>query len=404
MTGSLISGRSRDPGGEIPHHDLMRSLSKLKLCFLAGTLEHGGAERQLFYILQALCQAGATPRLLSLDHGEFWEEMIKGLGVSITWVGDQPSRLKRLFRVLKEVWKDPPDLLQSQHFFANTYVGVAARLIRAAGIGAMRNNGRSEVKESGRLGGWLNLHCPQTLAANSRMAIQYAFARGVPASRLYFLPNVVDTERFHPPDDSSCNPLTLIAVGRLVRQKRLDRFVSILARLRTHYRLNVRGLIVGPGCQNENLRPKLENQASRLGLSPDVLEFRGGVSDTRFVYCEAAVCVLTSDHEGTPNVLLEAMASGLPVVAARVGGVPDIVQHGQTGFLFEPEDIEGFAAVLARLAASSELRTEMGRRARAHVEENHSLHRLPAYLERLYQLALATANHPMAGVIRRAPI
>jgi len=84
----------------------MRSLSKLKLCFLAGTLEHGGAERQLFYILQALCQAGNTPRLLSLDQGEFWEERIKGLGVSVTWVGDQPSRFKRLFRVLKEVWKD----------------------------------------------------------------------------------------------------------------------------------------------------------------------------------------------------------------------------------------------------------------------------------------------------------
>ena len=404
MTGSLISDRSRDDSGEISHYDLMRSLSKLKLCFLAGTLEHGGAERQLFYILQALCQAGATPRLLSLDRGEFWEEMIRGLGVSITWVGDQPSRLKRLFRVLKEVWKDPPDVLQSQHFFANSYVGMAARLIRAGGIGAMRNNGRTEVRESGRLGGWLNLHCPRTIAANSRMAIQYAVTQGVPASRLFFLPNVADTERFQPPGGSSNNPLTLIAVGRLVKQKRLDRFISILGRLRADYGLDVRGLIVGPGCQNEDLRPELENQARRLGLSPDIVEFRGGVSDTRFVYREAAVCVLTSDHEGTPNVLLEAMASGLPVVAARVGGVPDIVQHGRTGFIFEPEDLEGFAAALARLTKSSELRTKMGQRARAFVEENHSLHRLPAYLERLYQLALATTSRPTTSVTRRAPI
>jgi len=83
----------------------MSNLSKLKLCFLAGTLEHGGAERQLFYVLQALCQAGATPRLLSLDHSEFWEEKIKALGICVTWVGDQPSRLTRLFRVLRELWK-----------------------------------------------------------------------------------------------------------------------------------------------------------------------------------------------------------------------------------------------------------------------------------------------------------
>ncbi len=176
----------------------MRSISNLKLCFLAGTLEHGGAERQLFYILQALCQAGNTPRLLSLDRGEFWEKMIKDLGVSITWVGDQPSRLKRLLRVFKEVRKDPPDVLQSQHFFANAYAGVAARLFHASGIGAMRNNGLTEVIESGFLGGWLNLHCPGTIAANSQMAIKYAAARGVPACRTSWIRSGSSRQgRFH---------------------------------------------------------------------------------------------------------------------------------------------------------------------------------------------------------------
>ncbi len=157
----------------------MRDLSKLKICFLAGTLEHGGAERQLFYILRALRQAGAGLRLLSLDRGEFWEEKIKSLGVSVTCVGDQPSRLKRLFRVLKEARKDPPDVFQSQHFFANAYVGVAARLLRMTGIGAMRNDGRSEVGESGPLGGGINLRLPKIMAANSQVAIQYAVHRGV---------------------------------------------------------------------------------------------------------------------------------------------------------------------------------------------------------------------------------
>src|SRR2546428_9773611 len=106
----------------------MRNLSNLKVCFLAGTLTPGGAERQLFYILQALCNAGAAPRLLSLNQGEFWEERIKALGVSVTWVGDQPSRLMRIFRILKELRKDPPAVLQSQHFYANAYVSLAAWL------------------------------------------------------------------------------------------------------------------------------------------------------------------------------------------------------------------------------------------------------------------------------------
>jgi glycosyltransferase involved in cell wall biosynthesis len=382
----------------------MFNLSKLKVCFLAGTLEHGGAERQLFYMLQALRQAGATPRLLSLDQGEFWEDRIKALGVSVTCVGEEPSRLKRLFRVLKELQKNPPDVMQSQHFHANTYVGLAARLYRAGGIGAMRNDGRTEMRASGRWGGWLNLHGPEILAANSQVAIQFALAQGIPASRLYFLPNVVNTEQFQPAGGLPREPVTLLAVGRLVKQKRLDRFISILDRLRNFYRLNVRGIIAGPGCQDEDLGPELETQARQLGLFPDFLQFRGGIADAPALYREAAVCVLTSDHEGTPNVLLEAMATGLPVVASNVGGVPEIVRGGETGFFLEPNNLEGFAAALAELVRIPGLRAEMGRRARALVEEKHSLHRLPAYLNGLYQLALPAKRGSATGSTLAVPI
>ena len=369
----------------------MNTLANTKFCFLAGTLEHGGAERQLYYILQALRQAGATPRLLSLDKGEFWEERIKALGVPVTWVGESASRLKRLVRILKEVRKDRPDVLQSQHFYTNAYAGVAAKMIRRNGIGALRSNGLVEVQESGFPGGWLNLRCPAMLAANSKNAMSYAVAQGIPTSRVFFLPNVVDTEFFQPPNGASQKPFTLVAVGRLVTEKRLDRFISILSKLRTDYELNVRGLIVGGGCQDEDLRPELEAQARQRGLLPEHLQFLGSLADTRSAYQESSVCVLNSDYEGTPNVLLEAMASGLPVVASNVGGVPEIVTHDQTGFLLEKDNLDGFAAVLARLAKNPDLHNEMGQRARAFVEENHSLHRLPVYLEQLYRLAPATA-------------
>ncbi|HEX4644778.1 MAG TPA: glycosyltransferase family 4 protein [Verrucomicrobiae bacterium] len=382
----------------------MFELSKLRMCFLAGTLEHGGAERQLFYILQALRRAGNTPRLLSLDRGEFWEERIKSLGISVTCVGDKPSRLKRLLCVLKELRKDPPDVLQSQHFFANAYAGVTARLIRATSIGAMRNDGRSEMGQCGYVGGWLNLHSPGLIAANSQVAIQYAITQGIPASRLYFLPNVVDTDWFQPSHGLSPEPFTLLAVGRLVSQKRLDRFISILGRLRTDYHLNVRGVIAGPGCQDENLQLKLERQARQLGLFPEFIQFLGGVPDPRTIYRESAVCVLTSDHEGTPNVLLEAMASGLPVVASNVGGVPGIVRHGKTGYLFAPDDLDGFTAALAGLVKNSGLRVEMGQRARAFVEEHHALHRLSAYLDGLYQQALPATHRMRPKIGLGAPI
>ena len=263
----------------------------------------------------------------------------------------------------------------------------------------MRNNGTSEVSDCGPLGGWLNLHGPRTIAANSQLAIRYAIDCGVPAARLFFLPNVVDTEWFKPSADRQDAPLTLLAVGRLAKHKRLDRFISMLHLLRTDFRLNVKGLIAGSGRQDE-----LEAQACNLGLFPDSLQFLGAVADIRSVYQQATVCVLTSDHEGTPNVLLEAMACGLPVVSTNVGGVPDIVQHGKTGFLCVPEDLDGLVASVAQLANDRALRTEMGKRARSFVEEAHSVQRLPARLASLYQLALS--GRPLATTIvqQSAPI
>ena len=365
----------------------MRELSGIKICFLAGTLEHGGAERQLFYWLRALCDCGAAPRVLCLDRGEFWETPIKNLGVPVTWVGEHASRLKRLIRIIRDLRKDPPDVFQSQHFFANAYVSLAASLLGASAIGAMRSDGLTDVLESGRAGGWLNLHLPGMLAANSRRAIRYATSRGIAPSRLYFLPNVVDTEHFKPAESNAQDPLTLLTVGRLVKEKRLDRFLSILARLRIDFHLDVRGLIVGPAREDEDLRVQLEHQAKKLRLFPDGVQFQGAVSDMAPLYQQAAVCVLTSDNEGTPNVLLEAMSSGVPVVATRVGGVPEIIRHQQTGFVCDRDDQDGFVAALLQLARNPQLRAEMGCRARAWVEENHSLHRLPARLSELYRLA-----------------
>src|SRR5206468_4261129 len=93
------------------------------------------------------------------------------------------------------------------------------------------------------------------------------------------------------------------------------------------------------GCEAPALLP----ECGRYGLLPSRLGGRGAVSNMLPVYREADALVLTSDYEGTPNVVLEAMACGLPVIATRVGDVPEIVRHGETGFLVEPSDTEAIA-------------------------------------------------------------
>jgi glycosyltransferase involved in cell wall biosynthesis len=242
-----------------------------------------------------------------------------------------------------------------------------------------------DVQNSGPVGGWLSLHFPKLITANSYAAIRYAVELGIPPGRLHFLPNVVDTEKFKPTGRRSDSSVRLIIIGSLIQCKRFDRFLSVLARLRKEMKQRITGVIVGAG----PLRAQLEMQAEALGLLPSSVEFLGSVADIAGLYQTVDICVLTSDFEGTPNVLLEAMASGLPVVATKIGGVPDIVRQGENGFMVEPDNEEGLCAALMSLINDSQLRSEMGQKGRDYVEANHSLKRLPDMLRDLYQLALS---------------
>ena len=120
----------------------------LRICFLAGTLGQGGAERQLYYMLEELQQAGLRVTLLCLTQGEFWERRITELGVRCVWVGQKQSRLWRLFRIFQELRQERPDIVQSQHFYTNLYAAVAGRILGLPTIGAIRSDVFGEVRDN----------------------------------------------------------------------------------------------------------------------------------------------------------------------------------------------------------------------------------------------------------------
>ena len=308
-------------------------LSKLKICFLAGTLGHGGAERQLYYILRELRNSAVQVRLFCLTRGEYWEEKIRALGVPVIWVGQSSSRLLRLARICSELRKDPPQIVQSQHFYTNLYAAAAARLLGLREIGAIRSDVWSEIRQNGRLLGPLSLRGPRVIAANSIAAIRTAVAQGIALQRVCLLNNVVDIEQFHPPKDRHSTVFRILTVGRMCTPKRYDRLLDVIAELQRRLPRAVKTILVGDG----PLRSELEGQAAQLGLLPDAVRFHGADDNLLHFYNNADVLLLTSDYEGTPNVVLEAMACGLPVVATRVGGISEIVQEGVTGLLAKPE-------------------------------------------------------------------
>lgn len=359
--------------------------SRLRICFLAGTLARGGAEQQLYYILRALRNAGASLKLFCLTRGEWWEEKIRNLDVEVDWVGDHPGRPARLARIIREIRKERPHIFQAAHFYTNIYVALAARAVGAQEIGAIRSNLWSEVRHHGKLLGSLSLRLPRFTLANSSAALDAAIVSGVRSDRLALLRNVVDTERFRPTVRRNGPELRIASVGRLSFEKRHDRVLRLMARLKQAGASNVKLTIAGAG----PLRDELQREAQRLDLLPETVEFAGALEDTAALYRRADLLVLSSDWEGTPNVVLEAMACGLPVIASRVGGVPELIRDGENGYLFDPSNEEAFFQEVMKVVSDADLRTRVGIRARGYIKDRHSFERLSGNLESVYRAALS---------------
>jgi glycosyltransferase involved in cell wall biosynthesis len=356
------------------------ALRGMRICLLTGTLGQGGAERQLFYIASALKSAEAQVQVLSLTSGEMWESRLQAIGVPVKFVGASASRLVRLFAITKAVRDFRPAIVQSQHFYTNAYSGLAARVCGARAIGAVRGNGFSDLRTSGRGFGKPSLYLPHKLVANSRAAIRNLISLNCPREKLDFLPNVIDLNRFSPTVSTNGNPLTILGIGRFTAEKRFDRFLHVIAALQQACHVPCKALIAGSG----PLRAELEKLARECNLRPGTVEFCGDVSEVESLYKKSSLFLLTSDHEGTPNVVMEAMASSLPVVATAVGDVPALVEHGLSGYVVGITEVGDAVRYLVELIQDSSKRESMGSRARAFIKRHHDLASLPDYLARLY--------------------
>jgi glycosyltransferase involved in cell wall biosynthesis len=124
----------------------------------------------------------------------------------------------------------------------------------------------------------------------------------------------------------------------------------------------------------------------------DVTRFFGTRDDVACLLGAADLLALASDTEGVPGVALEAGYLGLPVVATRVGGVPECVVHGETGLLVEPGDSGALMTALSRLAADPELRLRLGSAGRERVRDRHSIDHVADMFVDFYELVQKTRS------------
>ena len=167
--------------------------------------------------------------------------------------------------------------------------------------------------------------------------------------------------------------------GRMTAVKRTDDLLTMLAGVRERG-VDALLLLVGDGDDRE----RLEQRAHDLGLARSCL-FLGYQEDVAPWYALCDAVVLTSASEGTPVTIIEALAAGRPVVATRVGGVPDVVDEGETGFLVRPGDTHALAERIEILARDPERRAAMGREGRERVLRRYAVDRLVDDVDRLYR-------------------
>jgi glycosyltransferase involved in cell wall biosynthesis len=173
---------------------------------------------------------------------------------------------------------------------------------------------------------------------------------------------------------------SLVYVGNLTAPKRAETIIRALQKV-TEMDAECRLIIIGEG----NLRPSLEALADELGLKEQV-HFCGALPHEEVLEMlqGADVFVHCSDHEGLGMAIMEAMGAGLPVVASRVGGVPDLVREGETGFMIPPDDVEKYAEKILILLHNDQLRQELGSNARHFAEKHLNKQTILAQLETVY--------------------
>jgi glycosyltransferase involved in cell wall biosynthesis len=354
------------------------SNSTRRVALFTNHLMVGGAEAQLVRLAARLVARGDEVRLVSLLPTEAYEKEMAELGVPIIELRGGRVRsvayIAESTRILREF---RPDVVISFLYQANVVARIAGKL---AGVPVVISSIRSEF--FGGRARELTMRLTDRLATvtttNSAMARDSLARRRVaPSHRLVVVPNGVDVAGFAATpaqrDETRAalgirgDEFLWLAVGRLVPQKDVPNLLDAFAK---HHAAHSRSrlAIAGDGALAEEMRA----HAAALGLA-DAVAFLGIRTDVPQLMAAADAFVMSSAWEGLPNVVMEAMAAGLPVVSTRVGGVAELVEDGVTGAVVAPRDAADLASAMNATAETppDELAAR-GRRGRGKIARDWS--------------------------------
>lgn len=370
---------------------------KLRLLFLIGELGLGGSERQLYLLLKYLRREWFECHVVVFNRsGHFvFNNSLEAIGVRVSAVPKTcrsiAARMLFLYRLFRN---EHPDVVHSWTVHDNPYatiVGLIANVpLRLGSVrGSLQSPGMSKLPAIYR---YLSLKGSSHLVVNSDSIRKELTDYGYSASRITVLPNCVEipSEASEPKRESDLanlglNPAHRIigVVGNLRPEKNHLMFVKGIAKILLRHP-TVQGLIVGqPLPAHAEIYDQLKAEIKKVGLTDRII-VTGFRNDVPMLMRSLSIVCHTSVSEGMPNVILEAMAAARPVIATRVGGVSEVIEHGVNGLLVNPGDVADFSRAVGQLLEEPEYAKSLGRAGQQLVSERFGCRLRADDLSRLY--------------------
>jgi len=367
-------------------------MKKINLLYLIPNLNVGGAEELLLGIARRFNRSHYKVAVACLwDKGPIAERM-ESMGVEVYLLG-MFTRMDFtvIFRLAKLMQSLQTDVLHSHLFPANTIGRLAARIVKVPVVISTEHN--IDVWKTffhKLIDKILAKFTDRIITVSDAVRDFYIKEEGISADKYLTIHNGVDLERFNFIPDvvkkrkelGFKNEPVVGMFGRLVPQKTPQYFIEAASRIAGEIP-EARFLVVGDG----PLRKMLEERCNKLDIKDKVI-FTGLRKDVLEIMAAIDVVSLSSSREGLSIVVLEAMALSKPVVATRVGGNPETIIDGRTGFLVEPNSPQQLADKIIILLRDRNRAEEMGRKGRERVEEEFNIDRTVKSTANLYETLL----------------
>lgn len=360
-------------------HTGLAAARKIKVVHIIPTLDLGGAERIAVDLVRFGNHDVFEFSVITIVGGGPLEADLRAAGIpyyslkKMTTLG--LGMLVELTQLLNRL---EPDIVHTHLFGAHLWGQVASMLNRVPIMVASEQNTDVDLGELRTRVKQLLSFSADTVIAASGAIRDFLITQGhIAEEKIVVIRNAIDTRAFLAlPAPSFGHTYKLLAIGRLMEQKGHDVLIEALSGL---HDIPWELTIAGTG----ELLDDLSDLVTLHHLN-DRVNFIGAVADVPALIAEHDVVVMPSRWEGIGLVVMEGMAAGRPVVASNVGGIPELIEHGKTGILVQPENPHALAEALAWVWEHQDAARAIGARAREHARLQCDIKEMVAQYERVY--------------------